>query len=574
MSSRKTTNGKFQENKTKMHSKRKPNRQRDGKFKSAPKNDVAADKEYSPTNAVEWYEQTPELLRDAASLPFSYATGTRYNMGYGGFKAGYTTYNSSADEVVPGIMAMTVLPIIGDTTDPAHPVATSPVNIAAMAQYSFVRHANSGSRNYTAPNLMMYCMAVAQIYSYLNYLQRVYGTCQLYAHTNRYYPRAVIQAQGVSFDDLTSHLADYRYGVNAIIRKISAFACPSNMTYFRRLAFLFSGIYSEGESIKDQLYMYVPEGFMQLVEADSTPGWRLGFNGFFGNGSITEDGISGLYSVQDLLNYGNQLIQPLLMSEDINVMSGDILKAYGQEGILSLATLPEVFEIMPVTDLTVLEQFQNADFIGQTGWLFDFNPNWWVGVKEDPDTNLIASYIARNSKIGSNDWVSGQLMSNRSDHMLNTILVSPNPGDVIERTRFMTTYETYTDSTDQYVGIISGSEICVRLYIVKGSPTTTTAQIIQVNPVEAVNYTGTVPELQSSVQNNIIEHCRLENFKFHPKKQYWLSNKVSDTEYTANYIGTALDIDNYTIVSEGVVKRMNEAALLSLFRVPSIAKVN
>lgn len=355
--------------------RRKPQDNRKGSSKSKSKVCNNKDEvEESPTNDPKWYETTPQLLRDAASIPFSNATGTSFNLNFYGDGIAPVT-----EQYVPGIMTLSIIPTIGGDQN-----FNSPLNIATNALYGQVRKANSGAANYDAPNLFMYCMSIAQIYAYINHLMRIYGTAQLYVHYNRYVPEALLNAMNVDFSSVQENMADFRYGINVLIHKASSFACPASITYFNRLAFLFAGIYSEGESIKDQLYMYVPYGFMQLTEQDSTPGWNLQFKAF----PAPQSGKSYL-TVSQLLNYGTELITPLLQSEDFNIISGDILKAFGSN-ILGLQSLPETYTVLPVTDLAVLEQMQNADIVGGIWTAYQDGSFTRVAqIKENPDTNTL-----------------------------------------------------------------------------------------------------------------------------------------------------------------------------------------
>lgn len=502
----------------------------------------------SSTNDVAWYEMSPELLRDAASLPFSFATGTTYNR-----SIGFTpNVPDSSDQVVPGIMTLSIAPIIGDSLDLETASVGSPLNIASNALFSYVRHANSGAANYSAPNLMMYCLAMSNVYSYLNFLMRIYGTCQLYSHYNRYLPKAVIESQNVDFDDLISNLADFRYGVNSLINKAASFAVPANMPFFNRIAFLFSGIYSEGETVKDQLYMYVPEMFFVLSEKNSKPGWQLKSKQFQQRGGTGRAN----WTHTQLIAFGNEMLNPLLMSESINIMSGDIFKAFGGN-ILALQSLPEVYNIMPTTDLTVLEQFQNSDFMIN---YLDNDTNSFAliaDVVEDPDTNLIVS------SVGVANTTTGAIMASvRNDHVLTTILTDPKPGDVIERTRLMTCYSTFNDGTVDLIAFQSGSEFACVLTIWDFNPSTGAIRSTTVRSC----YDHGATSQQSAVQEIVNIHCMLENFKFHPTVYYFTSSGSTFTYYNA-----AVDIDNYTVVAEQTLRKMHEAALLSLFRVQSIA---
>lgn len=506
--------------------------------------------EQSPTNDVEWYAMNEQLLRDAASLPFSQAAGTTFTREFESVP-GVTVTNPSALEVVPGIMTLIIDPIIGDaqTADTADP--SSPLNMASMAQYTMVRKANSGSANYDAPDYMMYNLSVANIYSYIVMLQRVYGTCRLYSHYNRYLPNAVISAQHVDFDDVIAHLADFRYGINSLIARASSFACPATMKYFNRMAFLFSGIYAEGESIKDQLYMFVPAGFYKLNEQSSTPGWRLNFVDFCSETANKDK----LYTVQELLDFGNDLIAPLFQSQEINIMSGDTAKAYGAGNLISLTMIGEDYTIMPSTDLTVLEQMQNADFINEN--VYENGLTHFV--KVNPDTNLLASVFYINS--GTAEAISA--LPRRGSHVLTTILTDPGPGDVIERTRLMSTMRAGTINGGNIYSFFSGSEICIGVNIYTFNPSTLKIARKSVPYVTFWNDAVT----PAAVQNMLSLHCELENFKFHPTVFYFSAN----TAFTSlTYVDAAVDIDNYTVISSQTLEKMNEAALLSLLKVPDL----
>lgn len=517
-------------------------------FEAKSKSRCIEAKEDSPTNDPKWYETTPELLRDAASIPFSYATGTSYNLNFYGDNVA-----PSNNAYIPGILALKVVPTIGG--DEAF---NSPLNIATNSLFGQVRKANSGTANYDAPNLFMYCMSIAQIYGYINHLMRIYGTAQLYLHYNRYVPEALLNSMGVDFGSVQEHLADFRYGINVLIHKASSFACPAGLTYFNRLAFLFAGIYSEGESIKDQLYLYVPAGFMKLVEMDSTPGWNLEYVPM----PIPTTGNSYL-TVSQLLNYGTNLITPLLRSEDFNIISGDIIKAFGSN-ILGLQSLPEDYTIMPVTDLAVLEQMQNANIIGSVWSMNGITRT--VQVKENPNTNTISAEVSLACKMDQSTSASYALSYLQArcngGKLLTTILTDPTPSDVIERTRLMFTSNETTDSDDVTTLMIqTGSDVCVDLTLWDINPATGLPRANSIPIDIGLGSTVTLGEAQLIINT----HCMLENFKFHPMIFYW---DVS-TKNAMKITNIAVDIDNYTVLSPSVVTNMNEAALLALLRVPN-----
>lgn len=499
-------------------------------------------------NDVAWYATTPSLLIDAASIPFSQSVGTKYTFDH-------------KDRYVPGIMTFKMIPIIGDSQSP-----NSPVNIASTALYSFVRHANSGSANYDSPDLMQYVMAVAQVYSYINFLQRIYGTMTLYSHSNRYLPRALVYASGVDFDDVQASLANFRYAINVLIHKAASLACPADLTYFRRLAFLFSGIYSEGESVKSQLYMNVPVGFLQYAEStEGAPTLSLS--------RLRPFGSTDLLTTKELLDYGAKLLNPLLSSESINIMSGDILKAYGQN-ILKLTPLGDIYTVIPVTDLTVLEQMQNMDILPD-GLINTY------GVTQNNSSVSAGPFVSSTVRIAMND----NLARMYENHLLTTILTQPGPGDVIERTRGMVTLGEETGATGAKLrNVYSGSDICVGCTVWRHYTSNTGTVELGSTDIQQIYYMvnksgfGSLSDTEKAddyqyLMNLITMHCGLENFKFHPKVFY--ANGTNNTSATAtdwSYQDMAVDIDNYALISRTDLDRMNEAALLALFNVPSIAR--
>lgn len=497
-------------------------------------------KRSSSTNDIDWYSQTPELLRDAASVPFSRPTGLPFRV-----MSSINDRTSNVEYTTPGIFTYQIMPLPGSFS------SRSALNTAATALYSFVRHANSGHSNYDAPDLMMYCVAMGQIYSFINYCQRVYGSANLYSMSNRYLPKALVTAQDVDFDDVIANLAQFRYGINSLIYKASAFACPSSIKYFERLAFMFSGIYAEGEDVKSQLYMYTPRGFLKYEEKTSTSGSYLSPQWF-----AAADVPNASFTVAQLITYGNNLIQPLLASEDIGIMSGDILKAYGTDGILKLMTLSEDYMVMPTTDLTVLEQMQNsvAPWGLAEGGAGKAPIN--VCLYQDVDTNSILSRLAyaQNNK-------SQALYSITENSIINTILTQPEAADVMERTRGKFTMNDDPDSTTSLPNqiIMQASEVVVGFSYFKIMPD---GSITQRN-------FGSVIETDSMTVADIISHhSDLEVFKFHPAV-YYISAPTWGDPITLQ--GIALDFDNYTVISSNVLDTINDAAMLSLFRVPNVA---
>lgn len=297
-----------------------------------------------------WYARTPELVRSYASYPFGVATGNFMQYGI-----------PNMDSIsVPGIMAYYFGPAIGEATN-----EISPVNVAMRQLYSDVRHKNSGSTNYDAPDLMMYILAMDSPYMYISFLRRLYGVMMNYSVLNRYTPKALVSAMMVDFDDVQQHLPELLGYINQLSAKVAGSLCiPNGMSYMARHTWMCSGIYTDSSTSKAQMYLYVPESYYQFKVVEQDPG------GYVSSLQPVRFGFPGTtyMTYSQLVSFGNALVNPLLANEDINIMSGDILKAYGMGGIVSIPQTPDTYQVLPEYNTEVLSQMENATVFNSSGY--------------------------------------------------------------------------------------------------------------------------------------------------------------------------------------------------------------
>ena len=273
----------------------------------------------SKSNDISWYAFDPALLRDSSNIPYSWPVGITVDQS----NDLYTKQpaNTTAKHV-PGIYTLKLITSPGIST-----TGSSPINIAARNIYSFVRHANSGHSNYDSQDLMLYLLAMDEACMFYFNCARAYGLINLYNNQNRYFPKAAVQAAGFDYDDLSKNMADFRYTLNAYVVRLASMCLPLGMPYFDRHAWLYSGIYMDGTSAKAQAYMYKPIGYRKYNEME-TGGGKLQFVRF------TATGAGNLITLNDIKAMADDIISPIIGSEDLNIMSGDILKAYGSANML------------------------------------------------------------------------------------------------------------------------------------------------------------------------------------------------------------------------------------------------
>lgn len=525
----------------------KPTRTRNQKQKSNPRIDKF-DSE-TATNDPRWYGADPALLRDSASLPFSWAVGTPISL----HNPALDALPSGQEFTIPGICALRVVPSIGWTDSPS-----DPINTAAFSIYSFVRHQNSGHANYDAPDLMIYLLAMSQVYSYINYLQRAYGLVTTYAQKNRYLPDHVLESMGINASDVRYNLANFRYGINALINKAASLCVPATMPIFSRYASMYQNIYIEGGTLKDQIYHYTPAGFWKYtLNSDSA-------------GMLEYHPLNNNLGVSDLITYGNDMLARLIQSEDMNIMSGDILKAYGDGALIKLSPLGLDYPIIPLPDLAVLQQMKNATVVPDVwgadvvqdsthGWL-EYKPRFGY-VFEDRD-----DYYARACTY--------LLSTYCEDRVLTVSSNDPTPEEIMETTRSMfiaNGFDRAGDGLSAYVDLRGGADIIVgaQYYYVDVKNGVSQLKHVSLHYLSAADITNGAEVSLALKQQSIIS-----NFKFHPAHHFIMFRPgETDGSFQIAEAHLSYDVNNYTIVSQQVLEKMHEAALLSMLNVPSKIKL-
>lgn len=299
----------------------------------------------SAANDPAWYAQNPQIMKDSASFSYNYPLGSRLNFGA---DPAADNLNSTS---LPGIMAIYTTPSFGNSLH-----SNSPINTAARNIYSFVRHANSGHSNYDAPDLMLYLTAMDNLYAYVSFLKRAYGVMMPSYYTNRYMPKALIESMHLDYDDLNANLNDFRSFINRLALRIGSMCIPASMSYMARHMWMYEHIWTDDMSDKAQIYLYSPHGFYRF-SLDGDSAGQLEYKDLF------TDGHANLTFAQ-LVDYGEKMLEPILSSEDMNIMSGDILKAFGPENLYKINMIDEAYLVVPEYSAEVLDQIQNATLVG------------------------------------------------------------------------------------------------------------------------------------------------------------------------------------------------------------------
>jgi len=527
--------------------KKKPNyRPRTkGNFKKDKDTEVSSKVAKEKYNDPSWYVKEGQLAKDVASLSFNNALGAPVR-----FENELTYISQSQSPAfvasLPGILTINCVPAMGYSGS-----GSSPINIAAKNIYGYVRHQNSGHANYDAPDLMLYLGAMDSVYSFIATLMRVYGTARTFSQVNRYVGDSLIAAQGFNPNEIRQNLANFRAYINMFITKASAFCTPNIMSLYKRHFWMMSGIYKDQEVAKSQMYMYRPVALWKYDELDGAGYLKaVPFISTFTESSgigITQWNLSTVYQ------FGNDLLGALNNSEDINIMSGDILKAYGQGNLWSLALINEDYVVLPVYSNEVLDQIHNTTFVGN-------KPT--SGINQTTTTDPVLTMDGLNVTQNTSPTEDGriiftpQFVGNATPSWTRLVDLpydSPTPEDVLVATRNMVMGSVMSQTTKYTVQV----ETC-------GSDLALFASVWQMNN-SGIAYATSFFGSDTAPALGVLR--TLDKFQRAPIL-YQLDSATGGGSIPGDMVGVWGQIDNYTLVGFDDLKRMHESAILAMLGVP------
>lgn len=518
-------------------------------------------------NDPAWYGVSGQLVKDSANIPFNNPIGYPLDMG----ESTYLVDGAADNLRIPGIMALKLLCGPGASYD-----NTSPVNLAAKNIYTFVRHVNSGAANYEPADLMLYILAINSAYQLYAHLVRAYGICRTFKQNNRYYPDALLMSMGFN-PKIKYDLPALRTAINVFVRQIGSRPVPANLNILKRQTWVFSNIFKDAESNKAQLYLYVPHGFYfydEYMHGDDKAG-RLKFVQWDWCPSEAGEstGARQMWDVDDIKAICDTMANRILESEDLGIISGDIVKAYGQN-VYQLAEINEDFSIEPVHSMEVLTQIHNCEPIGDV--LLDS-----IHVVQDVE-QLEEGYGALLWEPASYEYIldvegnGAKWAWTQLNHIIDMPYTDPSPDDVMVATRLKGILNPYTTGPKRFVPgssdaqfycpVDGGTEFVTTISIWAVTSNNSGFQKIELTPTNAaVGNTNTT----SFANMTRAMLCEVSAFDWHPYWHIWRYAPDGVQKFMSHdMVG---DVDNITTVGNTTLKRMNQAAILSLWDVPETA---
>lgn len=480
-------------------------------------------------NSNDWkfYAPTEAIARQAGSLPWNYMGGTNLPLSFLD-RASTTEFTGRS---LASVLKINYVPSIGITSK-----GVDGVNMASKQLYTFIRKNNSGAANYEAPDLMMTCLMMRDIYTNYCELRRVLGLIKRFALKNHNLPDLVITALGFDPDDIRENYAQYVARLNLLALKINSFAMPSYFTMNLRAAYISNNVFGDSKSIEGQFYVFCKTGYFTWTPIAETTGSSLTYKTY---GFSANTRLSAYFDIVE------GQIDSLFLDEDVNIMSGDILKAFGANGIYQLSLMDTDSYTEIIYDENILMQIHNSHCALIVPDVLSYNSvNSTFNVTQSNqliqwEPVIKYTYTAANSELTNGSEVYFDRIA------LNSIKADPLYTDVLEWTRCITLGQSDisisgTEASVTYTPFTCGLELVINYHLFYYSGTNV-ARTVLVNYVDA-----------NTLKSNFVAEAIIDQFDWRPLMYYF------DTGDNAIHVNG--DVKIITTVDVTTLTKINDMA--------------
>lgn len=501
-------------------------------------------------NDPSWYNLDKQLVNDTANVAYGAPLGNLVNIGEISTEYSGTGVASNRTKM-PGPMIIKFTPMYG---------AMGPgcaFDVASKNLYAFVRHANSGARNYEAVDLMLYTIAIDMAYIMWGHLRLVYSLLKDAKAENRYYASAIVKAMGYNYTDLQEHISNLRTCINKFAVNLNSFYIPATMPVFSRHMWLVSNIFKDAEIKKSQDYIFMPSVYGVYEQYGAVQYIPY----------VTPSGIEGI-TFDNIVTVTNTIVERLLSNEDIGIMSGDILKAYGEAQMAYLDDTPNDFHVASTYSSEVLTQINGATIVGMpknpasvqgiyqvtSGSAADAFQVYYgqYSVSSATITSVTTDYTTLQSMVYTPTASLPLLQASRRSTFVNMYTDSVKPDDTMVATRLTLCY-TVDALSDPNTGVSCtiedyGTEIVNKVLLITN--TDGTALSIEWELVSATGAAATQ---------------YLQYFKYDWAPRLFWYEQASAVSIEVKLV---TDIQNYAPVSADTLAQMHSVAVLSELGIP------
>lgn len=465
-------------------------------------------KKESKLNDWEWYALSEEIAKSIGGFSYSDLTGVPKNVTI-------TTATSKDTDVSTGVwLNQNVMKVGYINAQFATADVTSSLSKAATQLYVFLRHVNSGARNYEPADVMAVVLAMREIYSEFFEIKRALGIARYFNFFNRAIPEVLEQALQIDFDDLKKNIAIYRGELNILANTINSIAIPRYFKAFERAALISSVVFSDSDSMRGQFYVYDRMGYYTFSGTSETTGSALIFN--------TKAAIGTVETIAIRLDRLNNMVAAILEDTDANTITGDVLHAFKDTEVYILDQIPDDYMVVPVFNEDLLAQVENSISLVSCGMQLNYADAGTLNVTQ-AQGRLVWQPTFTKSTSGNLFKLSHYLFNSHKDEV--------DYRDNLEWSRLLFTINVSGGANRTMTITSTGLELVVEHFIFS-APNTTPIAIIQFNPSTA-------------------QMMALEQFDWHP------------TVYSTTTIGalsTGADLKKFVWIEESLIAKIHDAA--------------
>lgn len=509
--------------------KRKSGESNGGSEDTKHDNEERKDERARRFNDWRFYALSEEIAKDIGSFPYNTLAGVKQiierNVG------DKFQWNNSVVARIDYINAQ----IANGDTDQG-------ISVAANQLYTFLRHANTGAKNYEPADAIMYVLAMRDIYASYAELRRAIGFVNYFVLTNRAVPRQFIEAMGFDYEDLVDNYTLYRGQLNLIAKRINSIAVPKYFNAFERSDFVTGNIFADSDSVRGQFYVYVKQGSYTWSTTTSESGTELVFEQRPNSAKWSE-----------MYTRLKKQVQAVYEDTDGATISGDVLHAFKDAEIYQIGQITDDFSLHPIMDEDALAQIENMTLL--SAYCGNANLNQLItGLQTRKSLNVtqangqlvwVPTYVTSGAPAGTFKIPRRVLFNSHSD--------TPTYKDNLEWSRLITVAEAVMVGNAETVQVTAcGMELVLTMSIF--TPWTSSSKFLNWSQMWNIGTSGTVSI--SALTTAII----IEQFDWHPFEYVFQgATDAVGTVYTGG------DIKKFTWIELNTVAATHDAANQACF---------
>lgn len=539
---------------------KKPFPKDEGKFQGSKKRpranssrnqDIDKEPDRGTSNAPEWWMSVGQLATESTNISTFNAAGAPE----------LSPVYTKAEWTPSGIMRLDYIPYFGVVNDVTHPI-----NIAAKQIYDWVNSKNSRNPSYDPVDIFMYVVAVANAWSLHSFVRRICGMYGTFSSTNRYWWRAVLQSMDIAPIDTDNDITAWRNLANRMAIQLNRLPVPNDIAYFNRVIMMNEAVYMDAQSQKASMYYFCPAAVMQYTIGDGSAGMQLknhplpwfDVDSLNGGNPVTPAKVESTF---------NSIVNSLFNDTDVNTIGSDIIKAYGIENCFKLPQIDSTYAILPVYDPIVNVQVHNARVAYTIGNQIITNPYELI---QDMDHNCIKSKFDIRTDVNEPDHmlVATDVRAGR-EIALDFPIDAPDNNLVMEATR-LTWY-----AQENAITHVKEVNACVDLLVKDRCFTfvrNAASNAWELHELDKCIYVGFEEQFgPEDMATSVGKIATAAKFACAPINYVAVMEGVQ-TFASPTYMDITSDVTNFTTVSRETLRRMNEAAIYSIFMPTKLAK--